>query len=157
MAKSKTVNVMCSVHEMGVWQGKTKRLQRGIEDAYRTHANPNAKLRFIWAQVPPGQGWLAGYPSTASTLVVPVPDDIAQETRVEMMSAICADWMEVTGCSVNEIIVNAMAESEVARYFEVAQTRFDPARSTALKLKLAWRLISSKLTKGYLTTSINMP
>lgn len=157
MAEVPTVTVMCTVHEDGVWVGKNAELQAIIERAYREHINGQAKFRLIWAQLPEGQGWLAGHPSTASTLLVPVPDDISQNARVSMMSAICDGWMTLTGCNVDEIIVNAMSESEAKRYLAVSQTRFDPARSTRLKLKLAGRLLKNKLTQGFMTTSINMP
>lgn len=157
MSKSPTVNVMCLVHENGVWEGKVKRLQSAVLGAYRKHAEPNATLRFVWTEIPSGQGWLAGEPSTATTTLIPVPDDLTQETRVEMMSAICDEWMEITGCSVNEIIVNAMPMTEAARYQQVAFTRFDPEGLKNLKWKMAVRMIWSKITKGYLKTSITMP
>ena len=157
MAEQSTVTVMCTVHEGGVWTGKNGELESVIERAYHEHADSGAKFRFVWVQLPPGQGWLAGHPSTASTLLVPVPDGISQNARVSMMSAICKGWMELTSCNVDEIIVNAMSQTEAGRYLNVSQTRFDPARAGKLKLKLAARLIKNKLTKGFMTTSINMP
>ncbi len=157
MAKSKTVAVMASVHEDGVWVGKNAELQAVIERAYHRNVQEGVKFRVIWAQLPKGQAWLAGHPSTASMLVVPVPDDIAQEDRVAMLSDICAGWMDATGCKVEEIIVNAFTESAASRYLEVSQSRFDPEKATGLKLKLLGRLLKSKLSQGFMTTSINMP
>lgn len=157
MAETKTVSVMASVHEDGVWVGKTAHLQSVIERAYHRNIQDGVKFRIIWAELPKGQAWLAGYPSTASMLVVPVPDDVEQDNRVAMMTDICDGWMAATGCKVEEIIVNAFTESAAPRYMAVSQTRFDPEKATGLKLKLLGRLLKNKLSKGYMTTTINMP
>lgn len=151
--------VLCLVqfHEKGVTNGRKKRLSAGIQKAYNEHVDASAKLKMIWVSLPDGQAWLAGHPSTATTLLTPVPDDISQEDRVALMGAICEDWMDVTKCSVDEIIVNAMSKSEAKRYFEVAQTRFYDKKALALKLKIAFSVLKTRLTKGYLGTSINMP
>lgn len=157
MSKSATVNVMCQVHEKGNWSAHAKKLQACLQSAYATHTRGQDSLRCIWANIPEGQGWLAGHISTASTILLPVPDDITQVERVNMMTQICDDWMEITGCSVDEIIVNAMPKSEAKKYFALAFTRFDPDRGTRFKLRLGLRLLWSKIVKGYFATSTNLP
>ena len=157
MSKSSKIIIVLNVHESGVWSGCVKPLQQLIESAYHTNVDSSASLGFAWFQIPAGQGWLAGAPSTASTLIVPSPDDISQENRVKLMGQICEGWMQITGCSVEEIIVNAMSASEVERYLEVSQTRFDPAKATGMKIKMLGSLMFNKLTKGFMTASINRP
>ena len=155
MSNENKVMVILNVHENGVWKDGVDKLQKGIESAYHAHSDSSAKLRFVWFQIPPGQGWLAGAPSSASTLLVPSPDDITQERREKLMGQICDDWMQVTGCSVDEIIVNAISQSEGKRYLDVSQTRFDPKRAKRMKLKMLLSLFTNKIRKGYMTTSVN--
>ena len=157
MSDKSKVMVVLNVHEDGVWKSHVKKLQLLIESAYKAHANEFASLKFAWFQIPHKQGWLAGELSTASTLIVPAPDGISQEKREKLMGQICKGWMEITGCSVDEIIVNAMADSEVQRYMQVSQTRFDPKKAKSMKLKMLASLMLNRVGKGFLTASINRP
>ena len=61
-----------------------------------------------WVEVAPGCGFTAGKPSTSSLAMAVVPDGTSKEDRTRALSAICDAWMEVTGCSVNEIVASAV-------------------------------------------------
>lgn len=154
---SNSVNIIGFVHKNGIWVEHRERLQNGVFQAYKEIVNPNAKLKMIWMQMPEGQAYLAGKPSTASTLATPMPDGFDQQTRVRFMDRVCADWMEATGCSIDEIIVNAMDQSASQGMQKLMASRFNPKQAKGLGLKLLFTALKSKFSKGYLSIETNLP
>ena len=60
-----------------------------------------------WVVVKRGFAWTAGEPSTSSIVVRSVPVGLAPEPREAFLRSVCDLWQEVTGCSINEIVVTA--------------------------------------------------
>lgn len=56
-----------------------------------------------WIEIPCGEGWTAGAPSTSSVVAL-FCQDIEQSQRLKMLNSICDLWTAETGCSINEII-----------------------------------------------------
>lgn len=56
-----------------------------------------------WIEVPKGEGWTAGKPSTSSVVAI-FCQDMEQDKRVSMLQLICDLWTAKTGCSINEIV-----------------------------------------------------
>lgn len=149
--------VVCSAHEGGNVLKSAKTLGGEIEATYRRHFGGHTSVTCIWMELPKGQAYIAGRPSTATTVLAPVPDDIQQERRTTFMRDVCAVFQERAGCSVNEIIVSAINVSEAKRYAEMSRRRFDPRKAKGLILRILLRMLLARPAKGYLTTSLNMP
>ena len=66
-----------------------------------------ADLEIRWVTIPAGYGFTAGQPSTTSLVIRSVPPGWPQEQRVAFMKSVCDLWQEVTGCTLNEIVVSA--------------------------------------------------
>ena len=64
-----------------------------------------------WVEIGPGNGFTAGAPSTSSLALAVVPDGTEQATRVKLLEAMCTAWMDVTGCSEQEIVATAAKSS----------------------------------------------
>ena len=60
-----------------------------------------------WIPVRKGFGFTAGKPSTATVVERSVPVGLPQDQRTAFMEKVSDLWMEVTGCTVNEIIIVA--------------------------------------------------
>ena len=57
--------------------------------------------------IPHGYGFRGGEISTTSLVRGLIPPGCAQEARVDLMQRICDMWREVTGCTVEELVVSA--------------------------------------------------
>lgn len=151
----KKLQVIASVHEGAVWQMKHKQLEAAIADAYSLIL-PAPKLTIVWQRLPAGQAYLAGEPSTTSTVVVPVPNDISPAQREQFMNAVCQEWMRITDCSVDEIIVNAMSEDYLSRYTALSKSRLSKKRVKARYFGMLLAALVKKPFRGYLSFNINL-
>ena len=94
----------CLIQEGQISQEDTQRLATGIENIVEKHLASGVNLS--WVVIPKGNGWKAGEPSTSSLVLLTTPD-IEQAARIDLLGAIRDLWTEVTGCSVDEIMINA--------------------------------------------------
>ena len=60
-----------------------------------------------WIEIPHGFGFRGGRLSTTSAVRGEIPPGLQQETRVELMKSIQDMWMDVTGCTTDELVVSA--------------------------------------------------
>ena len=157
MSRKQKFLVVCSAHEGGEALKSAKTLNPQLENIYQRHFGGHTSITCIWMELPKGQAYIAGYPSTATTVLAPVPDDIHQDQREAFMRSVCDLFQERTGCSINEIIVSAINVSEAKRYAEMSRLRFDPRKAKGLMLKILSRMLFRRPVKGYLTTTLNMP
>lgn len=151
----KVVRVVSMIHQGSMAKRKIKALEVMIKQAYANHFNLDVKLVFIWMTIPNGQAYLGGKPSTASTLQVPVEDKLPNELRHPFMHEICVNWMEITGCNKNEIILNSPDFSEADIQLERFNSKFNPLAKGLVITKMFGSLLIGKARKGYLTTSVN--
>lgn len=157
MSSKQRFLVVCSAHEGGNALKSAKVLGRQIERTYQRYFGGHASITRIWLQLPKGHAYIAGQPSTATTVLAPVPDDIQQEERVRFMRDVCSIFQERTGCDINEIIVAAINLGEAKRYAKMSRLRFDPRKAKGLMLKILSRMLIARPSKGYLATTLNMP
>jgi len=68
-----------------------------------------------WVEVKSGHGFTAAEPSTSSLALAIVPDGTASDVREKLLSAMSTAWMDVTACSVNEIVATAADVSHFAQ------------------------------------------
>ena len=68
--------------------------------------NPD-EVSVNWIEIPHGFGFRGGRLSTTSAVRGEIPPGLQQETRVELMKSIQDMWMDVTGCTTDELVVSA--------------------------------------------------
>ena len=61
-----------------------------------------------WIVIPKGWAWTAGEPSTSSLVVRSVPVGLEPAPREAFLRRVCDLWQDVTGCSIDEIVVTAL-------------------------------------------------
>ena len=94
----------CLIQEGQLSQDNVSRLEKGIENI--VEKNLASDVKQSWVVIPKGNGWKAGEPSTSSLVLLTTPD-IEQAARVDLLGAIRDLWTVVTGCSVDEVMINA--------------------------------------------------
>ena len=65
-----------------------------------------------WIEVPHGFGFRGGKLSTTSAVRGEIPPGCQQETRVRLMQTIQDMWMDLTGCTTDELVVSARDRRE---------------------------------------------
>ena len=157
MSRKQRFIAVCSAHSGGESLAKAKTLEGELREIYRRHFGPKTSLTCIWTEIPAGQAFIAGGPSRATGVLAPVPDEIEQRQRETFMRDICDIWQAQTGCSINEIMVTAMNSSTAKSYADASRRRLDPRKSKLLMARIAAAMLRTRLRRGYLTTSLNMP
>ena len=65
-----------------------------------------------WIEVPHGFGFRGGRLSTTSAVRGEIPPGCRQETRVRLMQTIQDMWIDLTGCTTDELVVSARDRRE---------------------------------------------
>lgn len=60
-----------------------------------------------FSDIPRGFGFRGGEPSTTSLVRGSIVGGVTQEVREDFMRRICDRWMEISGCTVDELVVSA--------------------------------------------------
>ena len=89
--------------ESGLWDELALRLA-DIAAAALGGSAEDAEVEFT--VIPHGNGFRGGEISTTSLVRGQIPPGCAQEVRVDLMRRICAMWCDVTGCTVDELVVS---------------------------------------------------
>jgi len=94
----------CLIQEGQLSQGNLSQLEKSIANIAEEYLASG--VRQSWVVIPKGNGWIGGEPSTSSLVLLTTPD-IEQAARVDLLGAIRDLWTEVTGCTVDEIMITA--------------------------------------------------
>lgn len=100
----------CLLQEGQLSQENVSRLEKDIENVVEEHLASAVKQS--WVVIPKGNGFIGGEPSTSSLVLLTTPD-IEQAARVDLLGAMRDLWTEVTGCSVDEVMINAPSLSSM--------------------------------------------
>ena len=60
-----------------------------------------------FSDIPNGFGFRGGEPSTTSLVRGSIVGGVTQDVREDFMRQICDRWMEISGCTVDELVVSA--------------------------------------------------
>ena len=60
-----------------------------------------------FSDIPRGFGFRGGEPSTTSLVRGSIVGGVPQDVREDFMRRICDSWMEISGCTVDELVVSA--------------------------------------------------
>lgn len=99
------INVVCFVQEGRVGEEALRRLELAFGEITQDFFSEDAEI--MWNTVARGNGWTGVGPATGANLALFVPD-IAQETRTELLTKVCEQWMSITGCKIMEIVASAV-------------------------------------------------
>ncbi len=101
----------CLIQEGKFSPEEMRSLERGIEDIVEKHLASGVDLS--WVTIAEGNHWLGGEPSDCSLVQLTTPD-IEQSARVHLLAAIRDLWVQTTGCTAHDIMINAPPLSALA-------------------------------------------
>lgn len=105
------MQLLATVQAGTLSDGQRNQLDARVPDVVQQHLNTMAAPEgVVWTEIPSTYGYTAGKPSRSSLVRVEVPDTIDQPSREALMHAVCQVWMDVTGCTIDEIVVTAVNE-----------------------------------------------
>lgn len=149
------IRTLCIAPDGHLRKAEINQLQLSISALYRQHFGEEYKLAYIWLLVPEDQLFLAAQVSTTCTIQIPVMDNLPNDLRHAFMRDCCKAWMEITVCNKNEIICAAQDMSYTQNYSAQLTGRLRPSMRLLTAAKMSLRLLSSKITKGYLSINAN--
>lgn len=149
--------VVAFAHEGSVALARSDRLEARIASAYDDHVPGVDRIRWVWLDLPPGSAYVAGRPSTLSTVLATVPDGLSESRREAFMRAVSQHWADETGCSVKEVMVTAADASMLRQYLAASRSRFAPVAIPGLALRVGFDVLRRRLRGQPLGTSIDLP
>ena len=97
----------CTMQEGQIGDDVRENLVSGLGGVTTAVLGKDADVTEIaFTDIPNGFGFRGGELSTTSLVRGSVEGGLEQPVRVELMRAICDMWMEVTGCTVDELVVS---------------------------------------------------
>lgn len=153
---AKRIRMMCLMQENSLSKSQILQLQQKSKALYGKYFGNKYRIMPVWMVIPCGQAYIAGKPSTATTVTIPVDDNTEDNIRHAYMSEFCEMWMSVTQCHINEIIFNAPDKTVSDHFMEVQLERIHPDKRKRTMLKMLFNLVKSRFTKGYFSSSMNL-
>ena len=83
------------------------RLAAGLRAAAADVLGEDGEVPVSFDDIPKGFGFRGGEPSTTSLVNGAIVGGVSQEVREELMRRICDMWTEVSGATVDELVVSA--------------------------------------------------
>lgn len=98
----------CTMQEGQIGAAQRVRLADGLVKLTGRVLGVSAnEVAVAFSDIPRGYGFRGGEPSTTSLVRGSIQGGLGQSVRVDLMRAICDMWMELSGCSVDELVVTA--------------------------------------------------
>lgn len=101
------IRCSCLIQAGQVAEKQQTNLEAGLTKIAQTYFSDSAEVG--WTHIAKGSGFTDSKPSQSSIISMQVPADTVQETRVEVLHAICDLWTAETGCHVDDVVATAMS------------------------------------------------
>ncbi len=101
------IRCSCLIQEGQIAEGQLANLEAGLTKISQDYFADTADIG--WTAIAKGSGFTDSKPSKSSIVSMNVPADTAQETRVDLLHAICDLWTAETGCHVDDVVATAMS------------------------------------------------
>ena len=100
------ITFACTMQEGHIPQSTREPLAQALADAAKQVAGLDLAGEVRFADIPQGFGFRGGEPSTTSLVRGAVPGGIDQDTRVALMTRICEVWSDISGATIDELVVS---------------------------------------------------
>lgn len=99
---------VCMIQEGQTPESRKDALADGLRSIGVEHfGDVPEKIEIRWVPLAKGYAFTAGKPSTSSIVIRSVPVGFSNDKREAFLRAVCDLWGDVTGCSIDEIVVTA--------------------------------------------------
>jgi hypothetical protein len=131
-------------------------IEKNVNAHYRKNFGHDKKVNVFFVYLPAGQAYVGGQQSTASSVMLPVPDNISLEDRHKFMREFCDIWANIVNCKRDEIILNAPNYRDAVYYLKSMSGRFRPSMRLLIQLRLLLRFKLNRMRTGHNMTSVNI-
>lgn len=97
----------CMIQEGQIPEQTQQALAEGLRRIGREMFGDAPEAEVAWLTIRRGFGFSAGKPSTSSIVARLVPPGLGEDVRREFMTRVCDLWMDATGCTALEVVINA--------------------------------------------------
>jgi hypothetical protein len=98
------------VQENNFESATERKLEQGTKEVVKKILNTDASVS--WQRVLDGNGFTAGEGGSKSSLILfVVPKDTTDETRSELLAAVCTLWIDTAGCHKNDLMISAFDDN----------------------------------------------
>lgn len=149
-------NVICSHIDGMVTDAQKTEFEAAIANAYASHLPLFTRAKVIWMAIPPQQAYLEEAQSTASTLMVPVPNGTLNAQRHPMLLQLLNAWCDIMQCDKNQVVISAPDVALSSAFLRASRRRMPFHYQVVFLVKTLIRLVSSKRDNGHLNTHINL-
>ncbi|MXX80477.1 MAG: hypothetical protein F4Y69_05505 [Chloroflexi bacterium] len=102
------VSFRCTMQEGQIDEATRERLADGLRQVTKGVLGESPDdIPVSFSDIPSGFGFRGGEPSTTSLVNGSIVGGVTQDVREELMRGICDMWMEISGCTVDELVVSA--------------------------------------------------
>lgn len=150
------VRMVCLYQSESIDSSQKQSLEIIAKRTYEQSFGSAFTMVVIWIAIPKGQAFIAGKPSTATTITLNVPQGTTNQLRHEFMHHFSRAWMGEMNCNENELILSAMDQSVANEFTSKSLSRFNPKAKRLHMAKIMVKLFLSKLFKGHFHMSTNV-
>ena len=100
------ISFACTMQEGQIPQPTREQLAQALADAAKEVANLDLAGEVEFSDLPHTYAFRGGELSTTSLVRGAVPGGIDQDTRVALMTRICEVWSEISGATIDELVVS---------------------------------------------------
>ncbi len=102
------VSFRCTMQEGQIGEETRAALADGLRQIAADLLGESAtEVPVSFSDIPSGFGFRGGEPSTTSLVRGAIVGGVAQDVREAILRRICDMWTEVSGCSIDELVVTA--------------------------------------------------
>lgn len=102
------VSFDCTMQEGQIGEETRAELAAGLQQITQDVLGESpADVPVAFSDIPTGFAFRGGEPSTTSLVRGSIVGGVTQEVREDLMRRICDMWMEISACTVDELVVSA--------------------------------------------------
>ena len=102
------VSFICTMQEGQIDEATRETLAAGLQQITQDVLGELPDdVPVAFSDIPSGFGFRGGEPSTTSLVRGSIVGGVTQDVREDLMRRICDMWMEISGCTVDDLVVSA--------------------------------------------------
>lgn len=148
--------IVCSHLQGGISAAQQRQLEAALKHLYRRHFGAERRVAVLWCELPPGQLFTQGRPSSISFVMVEVDDGLPQPRREAAMLAMAAEWARIAQVELGQLMITLADSTVFARYLAANRERIRPSRRAWFLLDTVIHLLWSRLRRGHLAIKANL-
>jgi hypothetical protein len=147
---------ICSIVEGVLTSSQQQKFESVLHGIYNKHVENYQSSTVVWMNIPPAQAYLNREHSTVSTVLIPVPENIAPATRKAFLYEVLNAWTEINKCPRDKVVITLPNQSVADKFLSASRNRMSALNRFGYFAKLAFSVMSSKIRAKPINISINL-